>query len=251
MGWIIFGIIATVIVAIVIIAIVVSNKSGGGSSSRHSDHFISTSHTSMTPVGSILTPEEIKGEWAENRIAKLLNKISSEIPDSYVINNVTIPSGRDRNGNNRTTEIDHILFTKSGLFVIETKSRTGTIYGNEEDDDWSQTLGKYDEIEHTFFNPVKQNDIHIRVLRRLLRIDDLICFSCIVFEDGDISNVESDLVIYPDDLEDFILDLLGEEAYNSQYVLNLYTRIKYYKDHPPKTKEEHIREVHENHKFDA
>ena len=176
-----------------------------------------------------------------------LSEIANKIGGCHLINNIMIPSGKDRNGNQRTTEIDHILFTPSGLFVIETKSIAGTIYGEEEDDRWSQVLGWDDEIENDFYNPIKQNDIHIRALKKLLRKDNLICYSCIVFDDGDISNIDSDLVITSDELEDFILDTAVEQKYNATDLEGFYKRVLYYKEHPPKTKDEHIREIHKNH----
>lgn len=84
MGWIIFGVIAAIVVIGIIIAVVASSSGGTDSSSHHSNNFTGTSHSSTTHIGPSLTPEEIKGEWAENRIANLLNKISLEIPHTNI-----------------------------------------------------------------------------------------------------------------------------------------------------------------------
>lgn len=252
MVWVIVGIIAAVVIIGIIVAVAASGRSEDyhdrGSSNYHSSG-LDTSSSDLH--GEVLTPEEYKGYAAERSIAILLDDISSKIDNSFLINNVTIPSGKDKNGKQRTIEIDHVLFTPSGLFIIETKSRAGTIYGDEEDDEWSQVLGWEDEIEHTFFNPIKQNDIHIRVLKRLLRNDRLVCYSCIVFEDGDISNVDCNIVITPEELEDFIFDCVGDNIYNPQDLRGIYTRIQYYKEHPPVTKEEHIKNVHSRNDYDA
>lgn len=251
MDWTILILIIVIVVIVIIIAF--SFNGNGGDSSGSAHHFHDDSSHYLPNSGDLtLLEEEYKGYQAELSIAAMLEKIADIISGCYLINNVMVPSGKDRNGNKRTVEIDHILFTPSGLFVIETKSRAGTIYGDEEDDRWRQVLGWDDEIEHEFFNPIKQNDIHIRVLRRLLGRDKLVCYSCIVFEDGDISNIKSELVITPEELEDFILDTAVEQKYNSYDLAMLYRRILYYKEHPPKSKDEHIRDIHKNHdNYDA
>lgn len=188
-----------------------------------------------------------KGQQGEEEAKKLLEEISKEINDSYLINNVYIPSYKDRNGNLRTIEIDHLLITRSGIFVIETKSRSGVIYGNELDDNWTQVLGYENEIKHTFFNPIKQNDTHIRVLKRVLRQEKLQCFSCILFIDGDISNIESDLVFNKMKLKEYIFDQVEEIIYDKEFVFSLFNRINYYKEHPVVSKEDHIKEIHKHH----
>lgn len=248
--WIALVVVA-VIVLIIVVGIIVSNDGGG--SSRSNRNYRDRSSPRLPPsTGPTLTPEEYKGFYAERSIAIMLKEIADKIGGCYLINDVLIPSGKDRNGNQRTVEIDHILFTPSGLFVVETKSRAGTIYGAEEIDKWIQVLGWENEIEHEFFNPIKQNDIHIRALKRLLMKNDLTCYSCVVFEDGDISRIESEIVITPDELRNFVLDTAVDRKYSQGDLIGFYTRVQYYKDHPPKSKDEHIREIHRIHNdYDA
>ena len=47
---------------------------------------------------------------------------------------VIIPS---KNG---TTQIDHLLVSPYGLFIVETKNRKGWIFGSENQPKWTQTL---------------------------------------------------------------------------------------------------------------
>lgn len=243
MFWFFIGLIVTVVfIGLVLFAISLSG--GKGKSNREDrdnyNQFINTTNYN----GPHLTYEEYKGYAAERSITIILEWLAEELEGTKAISNVTIPSGKDKNGKQRTIEIDHIFFTRSGLFVIETKSRAGKIYGTEEDDEWYQVLGQYDEIQHNFYNPIKQNATHIRVLQRLLRLDNLKCYSLVVFEDGDISNIESDIVIKPSKLEMRIKKEMNETIYSQQDIDGFYTRIKYYKEHPPATKEEHIKNVH-------
>lgn len=248
--------VCSALVGIIVVAIVLSKKSSNKQTKTEIRKSIEEkdyikNDASSRESSNYISLEEYKGYEAERYISLNLKRIANEIGNSYLINNVIIPSGKDSEGNERTVEIDHILFTPSGLFVVETKSRAGTIYGEEEDDDWYQVLGYEDIREHRFYNPIKQNDIHIRALRRLLNKKDLVCYSCIVFEDGDISNIDSDLVIEPSELDGFIIDSAVEDIYNQQDLLVMFNRIQYYKDNPPKTKEAHIQEVHKNHGYDA
>ena len=72
-----------------------------------------------------------KGAIGEKRVAHILKKLPE---DRYkVINNLLI-----RN-NGYTTQIDHIVVSVYGIFVIETKTYQGWIYGGENSDYWTQT----------------------------------------------------------------------------------------------------------------
>lgn len=49
-------------------------------------------------------------------------------PKVYVsINNITL------SGSNGTTQIDHVIVSRFGIFVVETKNMEGWIYGSEKD----------------------------------------------------------------------------------------------------------------------
>ena len=64
-----------------------------------------------------------KGTMGEKRVAQILKKLPE---DRYkVINNLFIQN------NGYTTQIDHIVISVYGIFVIETKTSQGWIYGGE------------------------------------------------------------------------------------------------------------------------
>jgi hypothetical protein len=91
-------------------------------------------------------------------IAKKLFLRSSDYVD---INNVTI---RTRRG---TTQIDHVIISRYGVFVVETKSMSGWIFGRADDPFWTKTnKGK----KLRFQNPLHQNASHIRALSSVARI---------------------------------------------------------------------------------
>ena len=76
-----------------------------------------------------------------------------------------------------------IFLHESGLYVIESKNYSGWIFGNEEQDHWTQCLrGKFHTTQkHSFYNPLLQNETHICALMELLKDDTIPYYSYVVF----------------------------------------------------------------------
>lgn len=73
--------------------------------------------------------------------------------------------------NGTTTEIDAILFHPSGIYVIESKNYRGQIIGNDRREEWLQCLRPSRRAPvrtYAFYNPLKQNRIHVEALRAWL-----------------------------------------------------------------------------------
>ncbi|MHB1678678.1 MAG: nuclease-related domain-containing protein [Sulfuriferula sp.] len=79
------------------------------------------------------------------------------------LNNVTIPTP------DGTTQIDHVIVSRYGIFVIEAKNMSGWIFGNDKSAEWTQSLpgGK----KFKFQNPLRQNYRHTKCLSDFLRIE--------------------------------------------------------------------------------
>ena len=93
----------------------------------------------------ILQPK-IKGYLGEKSVALILSFLPS---DKYkIINDVLVKS------NNRTIQIDHIVISIYGMFVIETKNYKGWITGSDNSEYWTKNVfgNKY-----KFYNPIRQN----------------------------------------------------------------------------------------------
>ena len=80
-----------------------------------------------------------------------------------------------------TTEIDLIMITKTGIYVIESKNYSGWIFGDEKSRNWTQTL--QNKQKNRFFNPVWQNKGHISALKEVLGEDEKLFLSYIVFSE--------------------------------------------------------------------
>ena len=98
----------------------------------------------------------------QNRGEALLSKAvraNFAPPDYHLLNHVTLPL---KDG---TTQIDHILVSRFGVFVIETKDYKGWIFANPKQATWTQVIFK---SKFRFQNPLFQNIRHVRAVQDLL-----------------------------------------------------------------------------------
>lgn len=100
---------------------------------------------------------KIKGYIGEKQASNKLSKLNKR--KYKVINDVLLKTA------NGSTQIDHIVISIYGVFVIETKNYKGIIKGNEYDEKWSQILINKNE---NLRNPIKQNNGHINAIKDLL-----------------------------------------------------------------------------------
>lgn len=78
-----------------------------------------------------------------------------------------------------TTQIDHVIVSKFGVFVIETKNMKGWIYGEADDVSWTQNIyGK----KTKFQNPLRQNHKHVLAVVSFLNVPESTVESIIAFE---------------------------------------------------------------------
>ncbi len=112
-----------------------------------------------------------KGNIGEIIINFIINK-KLDKSEYHLIKDITMTV---RGG---TTQIDHVIVSQYGIFVIETKNMKGWIFGGERQKAWMQTLpgGKF-----KFQNPLQQNYKHIKALAHMLDLTDDKFHSVIVF----------------------------------------------------------------------
>jgi hypothetical protein len=104
-----------------------------------------------------LYKSKIKGVIGEKSISSILYFLDKS--KYKVINDIVLKKGT------KTSQIDHIVISDFGIFVIETKNYKGWIVGNENSEYWTQVLFKRKE---RIYNPIKQNLGHINALKNCL-----------------------------------------------------------------------------------
>ena len=112
-----------------------------------------------------------KGTMGEARVGRLL-AVMLESNRYTVFNKVIIPS------NGGTVQIDHVVISKFGIFVIETVFVRGWISGAEFQDRWKQHRFKNST---QFPNPMHQNHMNVQALARLLQLPESRFRSVVVF----------------------------------------------------------------------
>jgi len=117
-----------------------------------------------------------KSPWFKGYIGEVIVNFTINIrldkDDYHLIKNVTLPT------EDGTTQIDHILVSSKGIFVLETKNMKGWIFGSEKQRHWTQKIFKHTS---KFQNPLHQNYKHTKTLSSCLDIPDSKIFSVIVF----------------------------------------------------------------------
>lgn len=127
----------------------------------------------------------IRSAWFKGWLGELeVNLVSRWGLDKsryHLIKNVTIPT------EDGTTQIDHVIVSVYGIFVVETKNLRGWIFGSERERTWTQKLFKK---TFKFQNPLHQNFKHTQTLAGLLGLPADRMISVIVFiSDGDFKTV--------------------------------------------------------------
>jgi len=122
---------------------------------------------------------------------------------------LVLPSGMDE------TQIDHVVVSPYGVFVIETKNYSGWIFGGERSKVWTQTIWRN---KSKFQNPLRQNYKHTKAIESFLSLGSKSVFSVVVFVGSGEFRTSMPLnVVYLDELCTFIRSktepLLGKGKY--------------------------------------
>lgn len=118
----------------------------------------------------ILYPR-LRGYMGEFWVKRELKNLPKE--NYIVLNDIMIK------GESGTCQIDHLVISQFGVFVIEMKNYYGLILGDEYGDKWIHCIGR---SKRYFQNPIHQNYGHMKALENLLNLNDycyipIVCFS--------------------------------------------------------------------------
>lgn len=120
---------------------------------------------------SFLKSPFIKGIVGELKV-NLAAKFFLDKKHYILFKNVILPTA------DGTTQIDHIIVSRYGVFVLETKNMKGWIFGESTQKTWTQKVYRY---TYKFQNPLHQNYKHTQTLQSFLKIKPQAIFSLIVF----------------------------------------------------------------------
>lgn len=131
-----------------------------------------------------LNKPNVKGALGEKYVERAIGNTIEGV--QYILNNSIFESER------ATLQIDHIVINQHGVFVIETKNYSGMIYGQVDEEKWTQVWVN-NPTNNVFYNPIMQNDAHAKYIVKIL--GDVPVKSLVVFVRGNISNIKSENVI--------------------------------------------------------
>ncbi|MHA2854251.1 nuclease-related domain-containing protein [Paenibacillus lautus] len=141
------------------------------------------------------------GELGEHKINIQLDQLPK---GCKYVSDLMVTNSKSRTG---YSQIDHVVITPQGLFVIETKNYTGEIKGTRENKSWT--------VSNRFkmYNPFMQNYGHIQAIKSLLpdyqksRFISLVSFTmrCRFSVDPELRKIQSDeLIVYDVELSEYI-----------------------------------------------
>lgn len=149
-----------------------------------------------------------RGDWTESKVAKQLAKLPK---DKYIVlNDLMLPTSYG------TTQLDHVVLSLYGVYVIETKNYTGTLIGNEKSEQWEQNINGF---MYKTANALRQNKAHIAAVRSHASVQaNVPIHNIVVFANAtkfDIFHEEGE-VIYINELIPTIMRLRSVEPFYTQ-----------------------------------
>lgn len=153
------------------------------------------------------------------------------------LHNVILPS------NNGTTQIDHILVSEYGIFIVETKNFQGWIFGSKDSAKWMQVLkgGKY-----PFQNPLRQAYRQKKVLTQFLDIDETQVHIVIFFVGDCEFKTEMPANVLSGGLSRYVQSF-RQRVFSSSRVEQIKGKLHNHKKHSSLSNRDHIQSLQDRH----
>lgn len=187
----------------------------------------------------------IKGKIGEYITQKVIESYCNKRGYSYLYDIMV------KNEIVETSQIDHLIITKKGIAVIETKYHKGTIYGSEYAKEWTYITRDDNNKKHKnrYSNPIKQNYGHIQALKKILD-KEVEFYNVVLYIDNvnlkkcKISN-KFTRVGYTYNLNEIIeeLDTLSETTISKIEAYEIYNKFKYLNIIDKKERKEHVKRI--------
>ena len=197
---------------------------------------------------------EYLGARGETLVSYEIDKARAKGCNGFLLRNVYFPKVT---GN--LTEADLVFITQRGLFIIESKNYSGYIFGHEKNKNWVVTLyggknflGSNEVEKYNFYNPIWQNNAHIKALRMYYN-RNYRAYSIVVFSDRCVFKsitVESPdvYICHKSELHKLISTIWENEEpiYLQNEIDYLFNDMKRLTELSEKEKKEHIQKIKSN-----
>jgi hypothetical protein len=183
----------------------------------------------------ILTNPKLKGWTGERKVRKQLEMLPPA--NHKILNDVMIKAKKG------TSQIDHIVVSPQGIFVIETKNYRGWIHGSENSEYWTQIIYRF---KTRFLNPIKQNLGHIYALKETLpKYKDIPYYPIVVFVGkAKLKNIDTETdVIHADRLLETITRGRGGIRLGSNDIKRIITTLEGASIKDAQTKKDHVSRI--------
>lgn len=121
----------------------------------------------------------LKTPWVKGHVGECQMRVFMHLllprQHYHSLHNVTLASG------DGTTQIDHLVVSRFGVFVMETKNMRGWIFGSEQQAQWTQKIYRR---SYPFQNPLRQNYKHLKAVQAVLELPDEHLHSIVNFIGG-------------------------------------------------------------------
>ena len=191
----------------------------------------------------MLVVSVLRTPWAKGHIGewcvRLMLRLRLDKAVYFSLHNVTLatPDG--------STQIDHVIVSRFGIFAIETKNMQGWIFGGERQAEWTQKIYKR---TFRFQNPLRQNYKHTKALEAMLQVPPESFHSVIVFVGGSTFKTEMPAsVTCGGGCARFILSFT-QPVFDDQQVQNLLVQLRAGRMAPTRaTHIAHVQQLQERH----
>jgi hypothetical protein len=113
---------------------------------------------------------KLKGDSGEAAVGMLLSNLPQ---DKYtILHNVLLKTDRG------SSQIDYVVVSVFGIFIIEVKNYSGWITGSENASQWTQTIY---HSKHHFMNPIHQNYGHVKAIEALINDPSVPIYPIVTF----------------------------------------------------------------------
>jgi hypothetical protein len=174
-------------------------------------------------------------DHAEKEVVRLMSYGLSHT-DYFIFNNLIIPSDRSV-----STQIDHVIVSRYGIFVIETKEYNGWIYAHKNRAQWTTTYNRGSKF--IMESPLWQNYGHVQALKKVMPFIENNFFNIVVFVGNcELKNQRIDEVLYGHEVVEKILSY-NKPVISEQRLLMAIGKLSYMCQAIDITPQEHIANI--------